>query len=107
MEIKQYDVFLIALDPAIGHEIKKSRPCIILSPYEMNKYISTVIIVPLTTQSHAYPSRVPVKFKEKNGWVVLDQIRTVNKKRLIKRLGEIDHNTISSIKSTLKEMLVD
>ncbi len=107
MEIKQYDVFLIALDPTIGHEIKKSRPCIILSPDEMNKYISTVIIAPMTTRSHAYPSRVPVKFKEKNGWVVLDQIRTVDKRRLIKRLGEIDRNTISSIKSTIKEMLVD
>lgn len=107
MEIKQYDVFLIALDPTIGHEIKKSRPCIILSPDEMNKYISTVIIAPMTTQSHPYPSRVPVKLKEKNGWAVLDQIRTVDKRRLVKRLGEIDHNTISSIKSTIKEMLID
>lgn len=107
MEIKQYDVFLIALDPTVGHEIKKSRPCIILSPDEMNKYISTVIIAPMTAQSHAYPSRVPVEFKEKNGWVVLDQIRTVDKKRLIKKLGEIDKNTIGSIKTTIKEMLVD
>ena len=107
MEIKQYDVFLIALDPTIGHEIKKSRPCVILSPDEMNKYISTVIIAPMTAQSYPYPSRVSVKFKEKNGWVVLDQIRTVDKRRLIKKLGEVDHNTISSIKSTIKEMLVD
>ncbi|MBU4304837.1 MAG: type II toxin-antitoxin system PemK/MazF family toxin [Candidatus Omnitrophica bacterium] len=107
MEIKQYDVFLISLDPAIGHKIKKSRPCAILSPNEMNKYISTVIIAPMTMQSHPYPSRVPVKLKGKNGWVVLDQIRTVDKRRLIKKLGEIDHNTIGSIKSTIKEMLVD
>lgn len=107
MAIRQYDVFLISLDPTIGHEIKKSRPCLIVSPDEMNKYISTVIIAPMTVQSHPYPSRVPVKFKGKNGWVVLDQIRTVDKKRLIKKLGEIDHNTISSIKSTIKEMLVD
>ncbi len=107
MEIKQYDVFLITLDPTIGHEIKKSRPCVILSPDEMNKYISTIIIAPMTMQSHPYPSRVSVKFKGKNGWVVLDQIRTVDKRRLIKKLGEIDHNTINSIKSTIKKMLVD
>jgi len=107
MEIKQYDVFLICLDPTIGHEIKKSRPCVIISPNEMNKYISTVIIAPMTMRSHLYPSRVAVKLKGKNGWVVLDQIRTVDKRRLIKKLGEIDNNTISSIKSTIKEMLVD
>lgn len=107
MVIRQYDVFLISLDPAIGYEIKKSRPCVILSPEEMNRHISTVIITPMTSQSHPYPTRVPVKFGGKNGWVVLDQIRTVDKKRLIKKLGKIDHNTINSIKSTIKEMLVD
>ncbi len=107
MEIRQYDVFLISLDPTVGHEIKKSRPCVIISPDEMNKHISTVIIVPMTLKSHSYPSRVPVKFRGKDGWVVLDQIRAVDKKRLIKKLGKIDHNTINSIKSTIKEMLVD
>jgi len=107
MVIKQYDVFLISLDPTIGHEIKKSRPCVIISPNEMNKYISTVIIAPMTSQSHYYPTRVPVKFKKKDGWVVLDQLRTVDKKRLIKKIGKIEHKTISSIKSIIKEMLVD
>lgn len=107
MEIKQYDVFLIVLDPTVGHEIKKSRPCIILSPDEMNKCISTVIIAPMTLKSHPYPTRVLVTFKGKSGWIVLDQIRTVDRKRLIKNLGKIDHTTINSIKSAIKEMLVD
>ncbi len=107
MVIKQYDVFLVSLDPTIGHEIKKARPCIIVSPDEMNKYISTVIIAPMTTQSHLYPTRIPIKFKRKDGWVVLDQIRTVDKKRFIKRLGRVDRKTINEIKSIIKEMLVD
>lgn len=107
MVIKQYNVFLISLDPTIGHEIKKVRPCLIISPDEMNKYISTVIIAPMTSQSHSYPTRVPIKFKGKDGWVVLDQIRAVDKKRLIKKIGEIDQNTINNIKSIIKEMLVD
>ena len=107
MEIRQYGVFLISLDPTVGHEIKKSRPCVIISPDEMNKHISTVTIAPMTLSSRSYPTRVPVKFRGKDGWVVLDQIRAVDKKRLIKKLGRIDHNTINSIKSTIKEMLVD
>ena len=107
MEIRQYDVFRISLDPTVGHEIKKSRPCVIISPDEMNKYISTVIIAPMTLKSRSYPTRVPVRFKGENGWVVLDQIRAVDKKRLIKKLGKIDHSTINKIKATIKEMLVD
>ena len=107
MVIKQYDVFLISLDPTIGREIKKSRPCVIISPNEMNKYISTVIIAPMTSQSRSYPTRVPLKFKKKDGWVVLDQLRTVDKRRLIKRIGKVDQKTIRSIKSIIKEMLVD
>lgn len=107
MEIRQYDVLQISLDPTIGHEIKKSRPCIILSPDEMNKYISTVIIAPMTLKSHPYPTRVHIRFAGKRGWVVLDQIRTVDKRRLIKNLGKIDRSTINNIKSAIKEMLVD
>lgn len=107
MVIRQYDIFLISLDPAIGHEIKKVRPCVIISPDEMNRHISTVIIAPMTSKSHSYPTRVPVKFKRKEGWIILDQIKTVDKERLIKKLGEIDRNTINNIKSIIKEMLVD
>ena len=107
MEISQYDVFLVVLGPAIGHEIKKSRPCVIISPDEMNKYTSTLIIAPMTTMSRLYPTRVSVKFGRKDGWVVLDQIRTIDKRRLVKKLGKIDDKTIQQIKSVLKEMLVD
>jgi len=107
MVVSQYDIFLISLDPTIGHEIKKSRPCVIISPDEMNKCISTVIIAPMTSKSHSYPTRVPIKFMGKNGWIVLDQLRTVDKKRLIKKFGRLDQKTTDKIKSVIKEMLVD
>jgi len=107
MVIKQYEVYLISLDPTIGHEIKKARPCVIVSPDEMNKNISTIIIAPMTTQSHLYPTRIPFKFSGKDAWIVLDQLRTVNRKRLIKKLGEIEQVIVKRIKSIIKEMLVD
>ena len=107
MVIRQYEVYLITLDPTIGHELKKARPCVIISPDEMNKNISTVIIAPLTTQSHFYPTRIPLKFTGKEAWIVLDQLRTVDRKRLIRKLGEIDQKTINQVKSIIKEMLVD
>ena len=107
MVVSQYDIFLISLDPTIGHEIKKSRPYVIISPDEMNKYISTVIIAPMTSKSHSYPTRVPIEFMGKNGWIVLDQLRTVDKKRLIKKFGRLDQKTTDKIKSVIKQMLVD
>ena len=107
MVIKQYEVYLISLDPTIGHEIKKARPCVIISPNEMNKNISTVIIAPLTTQSHFYPTRTPLKFTGKEALIVLDQLRTVDRKRLIKKLGKIEQVIINQVKSIIKEMLVD
>ncbi len=107
MVIRQYDVVLINLDPTVGHEIKKVRPCVVISPDEMNRSIQTVIIAPMTTKSHPYPTRVKVKFAGKVGWIVLDQIRTIDRKRLIKNLGEISGNEIENVKSVLQEMLVD
>jgi mRNA interferase MazF len=104
---KQYDVYLLNLDPTIGHEIQKARPCLIISPDEMNDNLETVIIAPMTTKSHAYPSRVEVLFQEKKGWIVLDQIRTVDKRRLIKELGAIDALTIHKVKAVIQEMLVE
>lgn len=104
---KQYQIYLINLDPTIGHDIKKTRPFVILSPNEMNSTIGTVIIAPMTTKSHNYPTRVPLTFQEKNGWIVLDQIRTIDKKRIIKKLGKLKPLEIESLKSVLKEMLVD
>lgn len=107
MEIGQYEVFLINLDPTIGHEIKKTRPCVIISPDEINRNIQTIIIAPMTTKSHDYPTRVVVKFQGTSGWVVLDQIRTVDKRRLVKKLGRITRSEIEKVKSVIKEMLVD
>jgi len=107
MVVGQYQVFLINLNPTIGREIKKTRPCLVVSPNEMNKYIGTVIIAPLTTKSHDYPSRVPVIFQDKQVWIVLDQIRTVDKRRLIKRIGKIDVRTIARVKTVLSEMLIE
>ena len=103
----QYEVFLINLDPTIGHEIQKTRPCLVISPDEMNENINTVIVAPMTTKSHEYPTRIKVKFQGKNGWIVLDQIRTVDKRRLVKRLGKIDKIVIRKVKAVIKEMLAD
>ena len=107
MVVGQYQVFLINLNPTIGREIKKTRPCLVVSPNEMNKYIGTVIIAPMTTKSHEYPSRIPVTFQDKKAWIVLDQIRTVDKRRLIKRIGKIDVRTIARVKTVLSEMLIE
>jgi mRNA interferase MazF len=107
MVIRQYEVYFISLDPTIGHEIKKVRPCVIISPDEMNKNISTVIIAPMTTQSHFYPTRIPLKFTGKEAWIVLDQLRTVDRKRLIKKIGKIEQVIVNQVKSIIKEMLVD
>lgn len=107
MVINQYDIFLVSLDPAIGHEIKKSRPCVILSPDEMNLHIQTVIIAPLTTKSHPYPTRVHLEFKGKEGWIVLDQVRTVDKRRLRSKMGHLNPALVHEVKAIIKEMLVD
>ncbi len=107
MEVKQYEVHLISLDPTVGHEIKKTRPCVVISPDEMNDNIKTVIIAPMTTKSHAYPTRVGLKFQGKKGWVVLDQIRTVDRRRLVKKLGRLKGTSTLKIKTVIREMLVD
>lgn len=105
--MRQYDVFIVDLDPTVGHELKKSRPCVLLSPDEMNLNIATVIIAPMTTKTHPYPTRVPLEFQGKSGWIVLDQISTVDKSRLIKKIGELKPGTIKKVKAVIEEMLVD
>lgn len=107
MEVKQYEVHLISLNPTVGHEIKKTRPCVVISPDEMNDNIKTVIIAPMTTKSHAYPTRVGLTFQGKRGWVVLDQIRTVDRRRLVKKLGRLKGTSTLKIKAVIREMLVD
>ncbi len=89
----RFDVHLVRLDPTVGREIRKTRPCLIISPDEVNRHIDTVIVAPMTTQGRAYPIRVPVRFQRKTGKIVLDQIRTVDKMRLVKRLGTVNRPT--------------
>jgi mRNA interferase MazF len=93
MVVNRFDVYLINLDPTVGSEIKKTRPCLIISPDEMNRHIRTVIVAPMTTAGKEYPTRISCTFKKKKGQIVTDQIRTIDKSRLIKRLGTIDPNT--------------
>lgn len=107
MEINQYEICLINLDPTVGHEIKKTRPCLVISPDEINRNIQTVIIAPMTTKSHDYPTRIKISFRNKTGWIVLDQIRTVDKGRLVKKLGRISDDAIRKVKGVIKEMMVD
>jgi mRNA interferase MazF len=107
MEIKQYQIVLASLDSTIGSEIKKTRPCVVISPDEMNKYLRTVVIAPMTTSSKDYPTRVEIKHDNKISWVVLDQIRTIDKQRIIKELGKLSRPEIKEIKEALKETYVD
>jgi len=102
--ISRFDVYLVNLDPTIGHEARKTRPCLIISPDEMNRYIGTVIVAPMTTKGRDYLTRVNLTFEGKKGQIVLDQIRTIDKSRLIKRLGKIDKNTAQKVLAILGEM---
>jgi mRNA interferase MazF len=104
MVVKRFEVYLINLDPTVGSEIQKTRPCLVISPDEMNRFIKTVIVAPMTTKGTSYPSRVLCKFQGKQGQVVLDQIRTVDKTRLVRRLGKVDKRTQSEVLSVLNEM---
>ena len=107
MVVKRFDVHLVNLDPTIGSEIRKTRPCLVISPDEMNRYIATVIVAPMTTQGRPYPTRVSCRFQGKDGQIVLDQLRTVDKARLIKRLGHISPSTQKAALAVLAEMFAE
>jgi mRNA interferase MazF len=107
MEIKQYQIILVNLEPSIGSEIKKTRPCVVISPDEMNHHLRTLVIAPMTTSSKNYPTRVEIKHENKTGWIVLDQIRTIDKQRIIKDLGRLSKPDIRELKAVLKETFVD
>jgi mRNA interferase MazF len=104
MVVNRFDVYLINLDPAVGSEIQKTKPCLIVSPDEMNRHIRTVIVAPMTTAGKDYPTRVPCKFKKKKGQIVLGQIRTIDKTRLVKKLGSINPETQSEVISVLQRL---
>lgn len=107
MVVQRFDVYLVNLDPTLGSEIRKTRPFVILSPDEMNRWIRTVIIAPMTTKGRAYPSRVACQFQGKEGQVVLDQIRTVDKSRLVQRLGRLESATQARVLATLAEIFAE
>lgn len=104
MVINRFDVFLVNLDPTVGSEIKKTRPCLVISPDEMNRHIRTVIIAPMTTAGKDYPTRVSCAFKKKPGQIILDQIRTIDRTRLIKKLGMIGPDIQSEVISVLQRL---
>lgn len=105
--VNRFDVFLVNLDSTVGSEIQKTRPCIVISPDEMNKYIATVIIAPITTKRQSYPTHVACQFQGKDGQIVLDQIRTVDKNRLVKKLGQVDSDKQKAVLDTLAEMFAE
>jgi mRNA interferase MazF len=101
---ERFAVYLVNLDPTVGSEIQKTRPCVVISPDEMNRHIRTVIVAPMTTKGKAYPTRIACTFQGKRGEIVLDQIRTVDKTRLVRQLGRVDSRTRGRILDTLQEM---
>ncbi|MFG6106744.1 type II toxin-antitoxin system PemK/MazF family toxin [Leptothoe sp. EHU-05/26/07-4] len=107
MVVNRFDVFLVNLDPTVGSEIQKTRPCVVISPDEMNRYIATVIIAPMTTRGKQYPTRVVCQFQGKNGQIVLDQIRTVDKNRLVEKLGRISEDEQKMLLAILAEMFAE
>lgn len=107
MELKQYQIVLVNLDPTQGSEIKKTRPCVIISPNEMNKYLQTIVVAPMTTSSRPYPTRVEVKHNRTKGWVVLDQIRSIDRTRIVKTYNSLTEKEVSKIKAIIKETYVD
>jgi mRNA interferase MazF len=105
--VKRFDVFLVSLDPTVGSEIQQTRPCVVVSPDEMNRYIATLIISPMTTKGKVYPTRVVCQFQGKDGQIVLDQIRTIDKTRLVKKLGQISQDEQRVVLDTLAEMFAE
>ena len=107
MEIRQYEVVLLNLEPTIGSEMKKTRPCVVLSPNEMNNYLQAIVIAPLTSSSKPYPTRIEITQEVIKGWIVIDQIRTVDRIRIIKSLGYLTEKEIDNVKNVIKEAYVD
>lgn len=106
MEINQYEILLVNLDPTIGSEMKKTRPCVVISPNEMNKYLQTVVVSPITSSSKAYPTRVQLEQKKTKGWIVLDQLRSLDKIRIVKKLGLLTQKEIDQVKAIIMETYV-
>lgn len=105
--IPQYSIVLVNLDPTLGSEIKKTRPCVVISPNEMNKYLNTIVIAPITSTSKTYPTRIQISSQQTSGWIVVDQIRVIDRQRVIKHLENLKHEEIAKLKLVIKETYVD
>jgi mRNA interferase MazF len=105
--VRRGDVFVVALDPTIGREIKKMRPCVVLSPDELNRHLDTVMVAPMTTGGHPYPYRVACRFQKRDGYVVLDQLRAVDTNRLVRKLGRLSSQATTRSLSVLQEMFTE
>ena len=106
-QVNQYDIVLVNLDPTVGSEMKKTRPCVIISPNEMNKYLQTIIIAPMTSNSKPYPTRVEIKHRATKGWIAIDQLRTIDRVRIVKRFETLSDKEIEKVKRVIQETLVD
>jgi mRNA interferase MazF len=101
------EVYVIALDPTRGREIRKSRPCVVISPDELNEHLQTLLVAPLTTGGHPYPFRIPCRFQKRKGYIVLDQIRAIDNSRVVRRLGKLSSATLTTVLGTLQEMFAE
>jgi len=107
MEVMQYEMVIVNLDPTVGSEIMKTRPCVVISPDEMNRHLNTIVIAPVTSQSKSYPTRLKIILELRTSWIVLDQIRTIDKTRVINKISKLSLNEIKTLKMILKETYVD
>jgi len=107
VRVARGEVHLVRLDPTFGSEIRKTRPCLIVSPDELNEHLRTAIVAPMTTGGHAYPWRIPCRFQRRSGFIALDQLRTVDRERLLKRLGHLTPATVKHVLRTLQEMFAE
>jgi len=107
MELRQYDIVLVVLDPTVGREIKKTRPCAILSPNEMNRHLQTVVVAPMTRSDKQYPTRVAMLHEGKDGQIAIDQIRTIDRRCVLKILGHLNESEIEQVKAVIQETFVD
>jgi len=106
-QVNQYDIVLVNLDPTIGSEMKKTRPCVVLSPNEMNRHLQTIVVAPMTSSSKAYPTRVEVRHNSTNGWIAIDQIRTVDRIRIVRRFETLTLKETEKVKKVIQETFVD
>ncbi|TAF96799.1 MAG: type II toxin-antitoxin system PemK/MazF family toxin [Cytophagia bacterium] len=106
-QVNQYDIVLVNLDPTIDSEMKKTRPCVVLSPNEMNRYLQTIVVAPMTSSSKPYPTRVEVKHKSTKGWIAIDQIRTIDRVRIVKRFETLTAKEVEKVKNVIQETFVD